>query len=32
MMAHYGMSERLGPVYYDHEAEHPFLSNSKWQI
>jgi cell division protease FtsH len=19
------MSERLGPVYYDHEAEHPFL-------
>jgi cell division protease FtsH len=25
MMAHYGMSERLGPVYYDHEAEHPFL-------
>jgi cell division protease FtsH len=25
MVAHYGMSERLGPVYYDHEAEHPFL-------
>jgi cell division protease FtsH len=25
MMAHYGMSERLGPVYYEHEAEHPFL-------
>jgi cell division protease FtsH len=25
MVAHYGMSERLGPAYYDHEAEHPFL-------
>jgi cell division protease FtsH len=25
MVAHFGMSERLGPVYYDHEAEHPFL-------
>jgi cell division protease FtsH len=25
MVAHYGMSERLGPVYYDHDAEHPFL-------
>jgi cell division protease FtsH len=25
MVASYGMSERLGPVYYDHEAEHPFL-------
>jgi cell division protease FtsH len=25
MVAHYGMSERLGPVYYDHNAEHPFL-------
>jgi len=25
MVAHYGMSERLGPVYYDHEEEHPFL-------
>ena len=25
MVAHYGMSERLGPVYYEHEAEHPFL-------
>jgi len=25
MVAQYGMSERLGPVYYDHEAEHPFL-------
>ena len=25
MVAHYGMSESLGPVYYDHEEEHPFL-------
>jgi cell division protease FtsH len=25
MVAHYGMSETLGPVYYDHEEEHPFL-------
>jgi cell division protease FtsH len=25
MVAHYGMSEKLGPVYYDHDAEHPFL-------
>jgi cell division protease FtsH len=25
MVANYGMSGRLGPVYYDHDAEHPFL-------
>ncbi len=25
MVAHYGMSERLGPVYYEHRTEHPFL-------
>jgi cell division protease FtsH len=25
MVANYGMSDRLGPVYYDHDAEHPFL-------
>jgi cell division protease FtsH len=25
MVAHYGMSAELGPVYYDHRAEHPFL-------
>jgi cell division protease FtsH len=25
MVANYGMSERLGPVYYEHDAEHPFL-------
>jgi cell division protease FtsH len=25
MVAHYGMSNRLGPVYYDYGAEHPFL-------
>ncbi len=25
MVAHLGMSKRLGPVFYDHEVEHPFL-------
>jgi cell division protease FtsH len=25
MVAHYGMSPKLGPVYYDHDAEHAFL-------
>jgi cell division protease FtsH len=25
MVAHYGMSETVGPVYYEHRAEHPFL-------
>jgi cell division protease FtsH len=25
MVANYGMSKSLGPVYYEHEAEHPFL-------
>jgi cell division protease FtsH len=25
MVAQWGMSPRLGPVYYDHQAEHPFL-------
>jgi len=25
MVAHFGMSDRLGPVYYEHDAEHPFL-------
>jgi cell division protease FtsH len=25
MVAHYGMSEKLGPVYFDHRTEHPFL-------
>jgi cell division protease FtsH len=25
MVAHYGMSSQLGPVYYDVETEHPFL-------
>jgi len=25
MVANYGMSASLGPVYYEHEAEHPFL-------
>ena len=25
MVAHFGMSEKFGPVYYEHGAEHPFL-------
>lgn len=25
MVAHYGMSAALGPAYYDHDVEHPFL-------
>ena len=25
MVAHYGMSQKLGAVYYEHESEHPFL-------
>jgi cell division protease FtsH len=25
MVAHYGMSDRLGPVYHEHKIEHPFL-------
>jgi cell division protease FtsH len=25
MVSHYGMSERLGPAYYEHDVEHPFL-------
>jgi cell division protease FtsH len=25
MVAHYGMSKALGPVYYEHNPEHPFL-------
>jgi cell division protease FtsH len=25
MVAHYGMSERLGPVFHEHRTEHPFL-------
>jgi cell division protease FtsH len=25
MVAHFGMSERVGPVYYEHRTEHPFL-------
>ncbi len=25
MVAHYGMSERVGPVYHEHRSEHPFL-------
>jgi cell division protease FtsH len=25
MVAHWGMSERVGPVYHEHKTEHPFL-------
>lgn len=25
MVAHYGMSKKFGPVYYEHGSEHPFL-------
>jgi hypothetical protein len=25
MVAHYGMSQRLGLAYYEHDVEHPFL-------
>jgi len=25
MVAQFGMSEKLGPVFYEHRAEHPFL-------
>ena len=25
MVANFGMSQRLGPVFYDHDVEHPFL-------
>ncbi len=25
MVANYGMSDRVGPVYHDHKSEHPFL-------
>ena len=27
MVANFGMSESFGPVYFDHEAEHPFLGH-----
>lgn len=28
MVAHYGMSEAVGPVYHEHRTEHPFLGHS----
>ncbi|MEO8900436.1 MAG: ATP-dependent zinc metalloprotease FtsH [Polyangiaceae bacterium] len=28
MVAHFGMSERIGPVYYEHKSEHPFLGQT----
>jgi cell division protease FtsH len=28
MVAHFGMSERIGPMYYEHKSEHPFLGQA----
>jgi cell division protease FtsH len=28
MVAHFGMSERVGPVFYEHRSEHPFLGQA----
>jgi cell division protease FtsH len=28
MVAHYGMSEEVGPVYHEHHTEHPFLGQT----
>jgi len=28
MVAHFGMSERIGPVFHEHRSEHPFLGQS----
>jgi cell division protease FtsH len=28
MVAHFGMSEKLGPVFHEHKVEHPFLGSS----
>ena len=28
MVAHYGMSEHVGPVYHEHHSEHPFLGQT----
>jgi cell division protease FtsH len=28
MVAHYGMSERIGPIFYEHRTEHPFLGRT----
>jgi cell division protease FtsH len=28
MMAHFGMSERVGPVFHEHRTEHPFLGRT----
>ena len=28
MVAHWGMSERVGPVYHEHKTEHPFLGQT----
>jgi cell division protease FtsH len=28
MVAHWGMSERVGPIYHEHRTEHPFLGQT----
>jgi cell division protease FtsH len=28
MVAHWGMSDRVGPVYHEHKTEHPFLGQT----
>jgi cell division protease FtsH len=28
MVAHFGMSERVGPVFHEHRTEHPFLGQT----
>jgi cell division protease FtsH len=28
MVAHFGMSERIGPMFYEHKSEHPFLGRT----
>ena len=28
MVAHYGMSDEVGPVYHEHHTEHPFLGHT----
>jgi cell division protease FtsH len=28
MVAHFGMSDRIGPVYHEHRTEHPFLGQT----
>jgi cell division protease FtsH len=28
MVAHWGMSEKIGPIYHEHRSEHPFLGQT----